>query len=138
MFCLFVRIPHTVLIRIRCQIQLIYLCERVLWWNSWSVHICEWHRSTTCCNYYSCYWCVNFAGYYCAAGPGLFHLHPQKGITICIFLKIIIMPSKPRKELFLEQTLLSNLRLDISYHFYYWYVSSFDFKKWSIKTTYQI
>ena len=44
------------------------------------------------------------------AGPGLFRLHPQKGLNICIVH--FTMPSKAGKELFLEQTSLSDEELD--------------------------
>ena len=42
-----------------------------------------------------------------ATRQGLFRLHPQKGLTICI-----CMPSKAEKELFRTTNLLSDLKFD--------------------------
>ena len=43
------------------------------------------------------------------AGPAYYLLHPQKGITICLFFKLT-RPSKTGKESFLRQNMLSDLK----------------------------
>ena len=49
---------------------------------------------------------------YNTGGPAYYVLHPQKGITICVFLTFLTRPSKTGKESFFRQILLSDLRFD--------------------------